>query len=181
MIGGGSNIVWRDEGFPGLVLVNKIMGYEVTEKAEKTVYITAGSGEQWDSVVARTVEAGLTGIEALSLVPGSTGATPIQNVGAYGQDISQTLAKLEAYDLQARQLVTILGQDCGFGYRTSRFKATDRGRFFITSITLRLRRGRLEPPFYASPAALSDRTWGKRCDAVSDPRSGHRDPQGQTP
>lgn len=148
MIGGGSNIFWRDEGFPGLVLVNKIMGYDLFEEDEQNVYVTIGAGENWDSIVARTVEAGLTGIEALSLVPGSSGATPIQNVGAYGQEISQTLTTLEAYDLQAKSLVNLAGMDCGFGYRTSRFKATDRGRFFITSITLHLTRGTLQPPFY---------------------------------
>jgi UDP-N-acetylmuramate dehydrogenase len=91
MIGGGSNIIFRDEGFAGLVLVNNIAGYEVQEIDESNTYLTIGAGENWDSVVARSVEAGLTGIEALSLIPGTAGATPIQNVGAYGQEISQTL------------------------------------------------------------------------------------------
>jgi UDP-N-acetylmuramate dehydrogenase len=80
MIGGGSNIIWKDEGFGGLVIVNKIKGYTVYEMDETNVYITVGSGEVWDDVVARTVENGLTGIEALSLIPGSAGATPVQNV-----------------------------------------------------------------------------------------------------
>ncbi|MDB5170037.1 MAG: UDP-N-acetylpyruvoylglucosamine reductase [Candidatus Saccharibacteria bacterium] len=148
MIGGGSNIFWRDEGFAGLVLVNKIVGYEVFEEDEQNVYVTIGAGENWDSVVARTVEAGLTGIETLSLIPGSTGATPIQNVGAYGQEIAQSLTTVEAFDVQANSLVNIPATDCGFGYRTSRFKTTDRGRFFITHITLHLSRGKLQPPFY---------------------------------
>lgn len=148
MIGGGSNIFWREEGFVGLVLVNKITGYEVFEEDEQNVYITVGAGENWDSVVARTVEAGYSGIEALSLVPGTSGATPIQNVGAYGQEIAQTLTVLQAYDSQTNQLVNIPGMDCGFGYRTSRFKTIDRGRYFITSITLHLNRSNLQPPFY---------------------------------
>ena len=88
MIGSGSNIIWRDEGFNGLLLVNKIMRYEVIDEDGVNYYVTAGAGEPWDSVVARTVEAGLSGIEALSLIPGSTGATPVQNVGAYGQEIA---------------------------------------------------------------------------------------------
>src|SRR5205807_7921105 len=88
MIGDGSNIIWRDEGFPGLVLVNKIMRYEDFDEDGTNHYITIGAGENWDSVVARTVVAGLTGIEALSLIPGTAGATPIQNVGAYGQEIA---------------------------------------------------------------------------------------------
>jgi UDP-N-acetylmuramate dehydrogenase len=150
MIGGGSNIVWRDSGFPGLVLVNKILGYEAFEEDETNVYLTLGSGEPWDGVVQRSVEAGLTGIEALSLIPGTTGATPVQNVGAYGQEISQTLTTVEAFDVQARDFVTLSGSDCGFAYRTSRFKTTDRGRFYITSITLHLTKGQLMPPFYSS-------------------------------
>lgn len=153
MVGGGSNIIWRDEGFAGLVLVNKMTGYEVYEEDETNVYITVGAGENWDSVVKRSVDAGLSGIEALSLIPGTTGATPVQNVGAYGQDISQTLTVVQAFDRQTGELVTIPASDCQFGYRTSRFKAADRGRFFITSVTLHLTRGNPFPPFY--PAVQS--------------------------
>jgi UDP-N-acetylmuramate dehydrogenase len=148
MIGGGSNIVWKDVGFPGLVIVNKIPGYETTE-GEDGVLVTAGSGELWDSVVERSVQAGLTGIEALSLVPGSTGATPIQNVGAYGQEISQTLVDVQAFDTREQKPVSIPAAECGFSYRDSRFKTgPDRGRFFITSIRLKLRKGNPTPPFY---------------------------------
>jgi UDP-N-acetylmuramate dehydrogenase len=149
MIGVGSNIVWGDSGFPGLVIVNKILRYEVYEEDETNTYITIGAGEPWDSVVERTVEAGLTGIEALSLVPGTTGATPIQNVGAYGQEIAQTLTTIEAYDTQVGGFVTIPVSECGFGYRSSRFKTTDRGRFLITSITLHLTKANPVPPFYS--------------------------------
>lgn len=148
MIGEGSNIIWSDAGYSGLVLIDKILGYEVNEAEETGIYLTLGSGEAWDSVVERTVAAGLTGIEALSLIPGTAGATPVQNVGAYGQEISQTLITVEAYDSQAGEFVTLPGGDCGFGYRTSRFKTTDHGRFFITSLTLRLTKGRPLPPFY---------------------------------
>lgn len=150
MIGGGSNIIWQDSGYPGLVMIDKIMGYQVFEEDDTNVYLTIGSGENWDSVVARSVEAGLTGIEALSLIPGSAGATPVQNVGAYGQEISQTLTTLEAFDTEARDFVTLRGSDCGFGYRMSRFKTTDRGRFFITGLTLHLTKGNPSPPFYGA-------------------------------
>lgn len=150
MIGTGSNIVWRDEGFPGLVIINKIMGFREVRQEGGDVLLRVGAGENWDSVVARTAEQGLTGIEALSLIPGTAGATPVQNVGAYGQEIAQALVEAEAYDSKLKQMVTIANADCAFGYRTSRFKAADRGRFFITSITLRLRRGNPEPPFYAA-------------------------------
>lgn len=151
MIGGGSNIVWSDQGFNGLVIVDKILGYEVFEEDETNVYLTLGGGEPWDSVVERSVAAGLTGIEALSLIPGSTGATPIQNVGAYGQEISQTLVTVEAFDTQAGGFVTLAGGDCGFSYRNSRFKTgPDRGRFFITGVTLHLSKGNPMPPFYGA-------------------------------
>lgn len=149
MIGGGSNIVWRDEGFPGLILVNKIQGFEIREE-DGGFLVTIAAGENWDQAVERTVREGLTGIEALSLVPGTAGATPVQNVGAYGQEIAQTLVSVEAYDLRAKQMTAIPNAECEFGYRTSRFKARDRGRFFITSITLRLKRDNPRPPFYAA-------------------------------
>ncbi len=150
MIGSGSNIVWKDEGFQGLILVNNILRYEVYEEDSTNFYVTIGAGENWDSAVARTVKDGLTGIEALSLVPGKAGATPIQNVGAYGQEISQTLTTIEAYDISLNNFVVIPASDCGFGYRTSRFKTVDHGRFFITAITLHLVKGNPAPPFYAT-------------------------------
>jgi UDP-N-acetylmuramate dehydrogenase len=150
MIGTGSNIVWRDEGFDGLLMVNKIMGYEDFAEDELNHYLTIGAGENWDKVVARSVSIGLTGIEALSLIPGSAGATPIQNVGAYGQEISKTLVSVEAYDLQTRQFLNIPNEKCGFGYRTSRFKTTDRERYLITGLTLHLTKGSPEPPFYSA-------------------------------
>jgi UDP-N-acetylmuramate dehydrogenase len=150
MIGDGSNIVWRDEGFPGLLLLDKIMRFEIFNEDEENSYITIGSGENWDSAVKRCVEMGLTGIECLSLIPGTAGATPVQNVGAYGQEIANTLVSVEVYDTQTKQFQNMPGLDCAFGYRTSRFKTTDRGRFFITALTLHLLKQNPTPPFYGS-------------------------------
>lgn len=150
MIGTGSNIIWRDEGFPGLVMVNKIMGFEVNELDENNSYLTVGAGENWDSVVARSVEMGYSGIEQLSLIPGTAGATPVQNVGAYGREIKDVLTTVEAYDTQENRLVTLRGDECGFAYRTSRFKSTDKHRFFITAITLHLTKTNPQPPFYTA-------------------------------
>lgn len=150
MIGQGSNIIWRDEGFPGLILVNKIMGFEEQFEDGEDYYVNVGAGEDWDGVVARTVERGMTGIEALSLIPGTAGATPVQNVGAYGQEISQTLVSVEVYDSQTKQVLNIQNMDCGFDYRTSRFKREDRGRFFITGVLLHLRHENPTPPFYSA-------------------------------
>lgn len=149
MIGGGSNIVWRDEGFDGLVLVNRILGYEEYVSLESH-FVTVGAGEIWDTVVGRTVAAGLTGIEALSLIPGTAGATPIQNVGAYGQEISQTLTSVEVFDTTIGQLTNVPTEACGFGYRSSKFQTEYRGRFFITAITLHLVQGNPFPPFYGA-------------------------------
>lgn len=149
MIGGGTNIIWSDKGFPGLVLVNKIAGFEVQHQGDQT-FVTAGAGEPWDSVVARTVLEELSGLEHLSLVPGTTGATPIQNVGAYGRETSDVLVCVQAYDKLEKKLVVIPKIDCGFAYRTSRFKTTDKGRFFITSVTYALTKNDPMPPFYAS-------------------------------
>jgi UDP-N-acetylmuramate dehydrogenase len=93
---------------------------------------------------------GLTGIEFLSLIPGTVGATPIQNVGAYGAEVSTVITTIEAYDNQTKTFVTLRGSECEFSYRSSRFKTTDKGRFFITSVTFFLQKGNPEPPFYGS-------------------------------
>lgn len=156
MIGGGSNIIWKDEGFGGLVVVNRIERFEPFEEDERNVYLTVGGGENWDGVVERSVQAGLTGIEALSLIPGTAGATPVQNVGAYGQEIGQTLVSVEAFDNERKTLLNIPALDCQFGYRSSRFKTTDHGRFFITALTLHLTKANPEPPFYPSVQAYFD-------------------------
>ncbi len=183
MIGGGSNIVWKDEGYAGLIIVNKIERYETFNEDDVNFYITAGAGENWDTVVERTAQAGLTGIEALSLIPGTTGATPVQNVGAYGQEISQTLTTIEAYDTEKKDFVTLRAEDCNFSYRNSRFKSEDRGKFFITAITLHLVKANPEGPFYATaqkyldehgiaevtPQALRDAVIAVRQSRLPDP------------
>lgn len=153
MIGGGSNIFWQDSGFAGLVLVNKINGYQDTALDDTTHQLTISAGENWDSVVARSVAANLTGIEALSLIPGTAGATPIQNVGAYGQEIAQTLISVEAFDTTTGQFTSLANEDCGFGYRTSKFKTEWAGRFLITGLTLRLAVGNPLPPYYGAVQA----------------------------
>lgn len=177
IVGTGSNIVWRDEGFDGLLIVNRIKGWEVNERDEENVYITVGAGENWDSVVERSVALGLTGIEALSLIPGTAGATPIQNVGAYGQDISHVLLSAEAYDVQTGKFVFLSKYDCNFGYRDSMFKHEGRGRYAIVAITIHLIKGNPEPPFYDALARyfaqnnITDITPGTVRDAVVTIRS----------
>lgn len=178
VIGIGSNIVWRDEGFDGLLIINRIPGWEVNERDDENVYITIGAGEMWDGVVERTVALGLTGIEALSLIPGTAGATPVQNVGAYGQDISQVLLSVEAYDVQAGKFVFLSKYDCKFGYRDSVFKHEGRGRYAIAAITLHLLKSKPEPPFYDALARyfvennITDITGNAVREAVITIRSG---------
>jgi len=155
MIGEGSNIIWSDSRFKGLVLVNRILGYE-PRFAGENYELKIGSGENWDKVVGKAVSEGTTGIECLSLIPGTAGATPIQNVGAYGQEISQTLISVEAYDTTEHKFVVLENKDCGFGYRTSRFKGRDKGRFLIVAINLKLKVGKPKPSFYAAVQSYLD-------------------------
>ncbi len=150
VIGDGSNIVWRDEGYHGLVVVNEVKGFDLDKQPDGSALVTIGAGEEWDKVVDRTVRAGYSGIEQLSLIPGKTGATPVQNVGAYGREIKDVLVSVEAFDSHGEKFVTVPNSDCGFRYRDSRFKSEDHGRFFITSITLHLIDAPPEPPFYHS-------------------------------
>jgi UDP-N-acetylmuramate dehydrogenase len=156
MIGRGSNIVWRDEGFPGLVLVNKIMGREILAEDNHSATIKIGAGENWDKLVDFTVGKKLTGIEYMSLIPGTAGAAPVQNIGAYGGELAYTLLELEAYDSTLNSFVKLGNHDCNFSYRSSRFKTTDRGRFFITSVTITLRKTNPVPPFYDSLQSYLD-------------------------
>ncbi|MBX4201686.1 UDP-N-acetylmuramate dehydrogenase [Candidatus Saccharibacteria bacterium] len=150
MIGRGSNIVWRDEGFAGLILVNKIMGRDILREDSHTATIKVGGGENWDKFVDWTVGKKLSGLEFMSLVPGTCGAAPVQNVGAYGGELSDTLLELEAFDLTFNAFVKLQNHDCNFSYRSSRFKTTDRGRFLITTVSVTLNKFGPNPPFYES-------------------------------
>lgn len=150
MIGDGSNVIWRDEGFQGLLLVSKIKQYEMLQRDGDNYFITVGSGENWDSVVERSVEAGLSGIEALSLIPGTAGATPVQNVGAYGQEIADVFVSAQVYDRQKKAITFLSKYDMDFKYRSSKLKETEHGRYFIIAITLHLLKKNPQPPFYQS-------------------------------
>ncbi|HEU5144445.1 MAG TPA: UDP-N-acetylmuramate dehydrogenase [Dermatophilaceae bacterium] len=127
VLSGGSNLVVSDEGFPGTVV--HIVSHGITVESGDAcggAMVRVAAGEVWDDVVARAVDEGWAGVEALSGIPGLTGATPVQNVGAYGQDVSQTIAQVRTWDRQAQQVRTFANADCEFVYRHSRFKGTDR-------------------------------------------------------
>lgn len=150
ILGGGSNVIAHDEGYKGLVLRIRLAGFEIIADDLYSTTIKIGAGENWDEVVKRTVDMRLTGIEAMSAIPGTTGAAPVQNVGAYGQEIAETLVSLEAYDRQTNQIVTLQNEDCGFSYRHSIFRGDALGRYVITSVTLKLNKSLPTPPFYDS-------------------------------
>ncbi len=150
MIGGGSNLIWSDRGYQGLVILNRIMGHKVISESDDAAIVQFGSGEDWDEMVERSVNKGFGGIEQLSWIPGRVGATPVQNVGAYGKEIAEVLLSVRAYDLKLDKFVELEKDECEFGYRTSRFKTTDKGRFLITSIKLKLSKHNAKPPFYES-------------------------------
>lgn len=156
VIGGGSNLIAHDEGYGGLIIRMKITGFEVVADDIYGTTLKIGAGENWDSVVQRTVEMRLTGIEAMSAIPGTAGAAPVQNVGAYGQEIAETLVSLEAYDTTTGTITTLQNADCGFAYRHSIFRGDEQGRYIITSITLKLSKNLPQPPFYDSLQAYFD-------------------------
>lgn len=148
VLGGGSNTIVRDEGFAGLIVHIKILGFEVLADDIYSMTIKIGAGENWDKVVERTVVSNLSGIEALSAIPGTAGGAPVQNIGAYGQELADTLVSLEAYDTTTSQIVTLQNADCQFAYRSSIFREAETGRYIITSITLKLSKNLPNPPFY---------------------------------
>lgn len=137
MIGGGSNIIWLDEGFNGLLIVNQLSGFEV-ENHQNDWIIKVGAGEIWDKIVAKTVLLGLSGIEALSLIPGKTGGTIMQNVGAYGQEIQDSLIDVEVFDTVTKKYQTLNRDQCLLDYRSSLFKNYQPRRYLILSLRLRL-------------------------------------------
>jgi UDP-N-acetylmuramate dehydrogenase len=183
IIGGGSNIIVKDEGYSGLVILDRISGFEIVSQDAGGAIIRVGGGENWDATVERTVGMGLSGIETMSGVPGTAGATPVQNVGAYGQEISDTLIELEAYDTNTDQFVTLQNADCGFAYRNSIFKDPAKRHHIIVSVTLKLKSLNPAPPFYESlqkyldaksvtyytPATIRDAVLAIRSEKLPDP------------
>jgi UDP-N-acetylmuramate dehydrogenase len=133
VLGGGSNLLISDEGFPGLVLQ---MGIAGVERAGDVLRV--GAGVVWDEFVQQTVNAGLQGIECLAGIPGTVGGTPVQNVGAYGQEVSETIVSVRCFDTMTSQYVELSNAECGFAYRTSRFNTTERGRYIVTHVDFKL-------------------------------------------
>lgn len=152
VMGGGANTIGRDEGFDGVILINRLRGIEVLSQTADEVVIRAMGGEVWDDLVQFACERGYSGIESMSKIPGTVGAAPVQNIGAYGQDMSQVIESVEAYDPETGDLVIIGKEDMKMSYRSTIFNTgKDAGRYFIVSITIVLENeATLEPPFYNS-------------------------------
>ncbi len=142
VLGGGSNLLVSDNGFEGLVIQVGVDGIlkEIEFASENAVEITAGAGQDWDVFVAYCVANDLAGVECLSGIPGSVGGTPVQNVGAYGQEVSESIVRVKCVDRNDGKFVELDSQDCGFGYRTSIFNTTMRERYIVLSVTYRLRK-----------------------------------------
>ena len=139
ILGGGSNILISDEGFDGLVLQIANKGISVKE-SDDSVLVTAKAGEDWDEFVEFCVQRELAGLECLSGIPGLVGGTPIQNVGAYGQEVSETITNVKVYDRKTKNILDLSNEECNFEYRTSIFNSTDKDRFTVLAVTYRLKK-----------------------------------------
>lgn len=166
LVAGGSNLVVADEGVDGAVILVRTRGIAVDADACSGAMVTVQAGERWDEFVAHAVDQGWVGIEALSGIPGSVGATPIQNVGAYGQDVSQTIASVRTYDRVDTRIRTFAAADCDFTYRHSRFKAEPH-RYVVLSVTFQFGLGDLGSPIaYAELARTLGVEPGGRAQAT---------------
>ncbi|MBE7173270.1 MAG: UDP-N-acetylmuramate dehydrogenase [Williamsia sp.] len=150
VLGGGSNLLFVDD-YDGLVIRNELMGITVVQEDDEYAYVQVGAGENWHRFVQYCVQNGLGGVENLSLIPGSTGASPIQNIGAYGVEVKDVFHALEAFHLGDRERTTFNLEDCEFGYRESVFKKKHKGAFIILHVTFRLSK---KPRFNTSYGAL---------------------------
>ena len=158
VLGAGSNIIGRDGGFKGVILVCKLTGMGILrEEEDGTARFYSYSGELLDDLVTYGAELGYSGMEALSAIPGTVGAAPVQNVGAYGQDISQSLVEVEVFDTKTGKLETLAKDELDLSYRHSIFNHGDKvGQYFITKVVVELHKGQLAPPFYNSLQAYID-------------------------
>ncbi len=139
VLGGGSNIILRGD-FPGLVLQMKTRGMDLVEENDEFIWLKVAAGENWHELVEHTLDNGFYGLENLSLIPGSVGAAPIQNIGAYGVELKDVLAELSALNIQSGLMVTFTNESCQFGYRDSIFKQSLKDQYIITSVTFKLRK-----------------------------------------
>ena len=138
VLGGGSNVLISDEGFNGLVLKISLKGVSAETEDDGNALVTARAGEDWDEFVRFSVEKNLQGVECLSGIPGTIGGTPVQNVGAYGQEVSETITRVRVFDRKSKEILRLSNAECRFAYRTSIFNTTDKNRFIVLAVTFAL-------------------------------------------
>ncbi|HEX2418105.1 MAG TPA: UDP-N-acetylmuramate dehydrogenase, partial [Micromonosporaceae bacterium] len=152
VLAGGSNVVIADTGFPGTAVVLRSTGVDVVRRDDH-VELTVAAGHRWDDLVAQSVSERWSGVECLSGIPGSAGATPIQNVGAYGQEVAETVESMRVYDRETDRVHDMSPAECGFAYRTSIFKGND--RYVVLAVTFALDRSGLSAPVRYAELARS--------------------------
>ena len=152
VLGGGSNIVFSDGVLNVIALKIEIKGFEIINETPEYIDIKVGAGENWDNFVRKTVVMNLVGIEALSFIPGTVGASPVQNIGAYGSEVNDTIVEVEVFDIEKREFSKISNTNCKFGYRDSIFKNEAKGRYIITAVTYRLSKSLPTIPKYPGVA-----------------------------
>ena len=166
ILGGGSNILFKDN-YPGLILQNLIAGMQVAKETENHIWLRCGGGEVWHNVVMYTIQNNWGGLENMSLIPGTIGASPIQNIGAYGAELKDVFEELEAFDMLYGKMVTLRADDCAFAYRDSLFKQNGKDRYFITYVTLRLNKNPSVNVKYGDIANILEQ-WGISKPGIAD-------------
>lgn len=139
ILGGGSNVLIADSGFDGLVIKIALTGIEFVQQADETILVTVRAGENWDQLVEICVNKQLQGFECLSGIPGQVGGTPVQNVGAYGQEVSETISSVKVLERTSEEIFELSGDRCNFSYRTSIFNTTNRNQFIVLAVTFKLK------------------------------------------
>jgi UDP-N-acetylmuramate dehydrogenase len=179
VLGGGSNLVVADSGWPGLVLRIAIGGIatpNANDAAGSAVLFSVGAGVNWDDFVAQAVVQNCAGVECLSGIPGSVGGTPVQNVGAYGQEVADTIESVRAFDLKEDRIVVLPKPACGFRYRSSIFNTSERGRYIILRVNYRLQRGGAASLKYADlQEHFADRLSQKKMPSLAETREAVRE------
>lgn len=166
ILGGGSNILFKGN-YAGLVLHNLVSGMAVVKETDNHVWLRCGGGEVWHNVVMHAIQHNWGGLENMSLIPGTIGASPIQNIGAYGAELKDVFEELEAFDMWYGNMVTLNATECAFGYRDSIFKQAGKGRYFITHVTLRLHKKPEVNVKYGDIAAILEQ-WGITRPGIAD-------------
>ena len=149
-LGAGANTFATDAGFPGAIIINKSKNITVENLETGEIKFIADSGVDWDVFVNKTIENGCTGVECLAGIPGTVGAAPVQNIGAYGQEVKDTISEITALDMETWQIVHLKKEDCDFSYRHSIFNSEKRGKYFIVSVEFILEKGEIEGELYQS-------------------------------